>query len=172
MSSAPPFNWAADTDLSKAQEIVRLGELVMEDVRELATSGDSRAATLAAAMSAVAAGIFVAAVTILGFAKYDTKAVYALFASAAIFVLSSGLAILSAAPADFYVRGFYPKSLAETIGDELQIAKWVAEDIAKKLDANRKVLNKQGRMLIACYFTAAAGVILPLLVSLYFTIYR
>ena len=170
MPSAPQFTWAQDTDLRKAQEIVRLGELVMEDVRELATSGDSRAATLAAAMSAVAAGVFVAAITILGFAQRDINAVYALFASASFFVVSAGLAVLSAAPVDFYLRGFNPKSLAETLGDELQIAKWVAEDIAKKLDANRHILARQGRLLTACYYVAAAGTIVPLLVALYLTL--
>ena len=156
--------WAEDVDLLKAREIQRLAETQLEDVIALATSGDSRAATLAAAMSAISAALLAAAVTILGFTAVDAVAVGSLVGSSAAFIIAGGLAVWSARPTDFYLRGYNPAALIPQPGDELMIVKWVTEDVARRIEHNRQVLARAGRLMNLSYAVSAAGIFLPLIV--------
>ena len=148
---APLPAWSSDTDLAKAKEIQRLAEIQLEDVISIATSGDSRAATLGAAMSAISAALLATAVTVMGFTERDLVAIYALIASSACFIVGAGLAVASAAPTSFHLRGYSPVNLIGQPGDEAMIVRWAVEEGARKLERNRRVLARAGRFMLASY---------------------
>lgn len=156
-----PLNWSPDPDGKRTREIQRLAEIQLEDVIAIATSGDGRAATLGAAMSAISAGLLVAAVTVQGFTGHDYRAVVALYLASAFFIVAAGLAVSAAAPSDFYLRGYNPAKLASHGGTEEDIVRWATEDLARKLDHNARVLRRGGRLMWASYLCSLVGIVLP-----------
>jgi hypothetical protein len=161
-NTTPPLNWPDRTTKEAVREIARLGEIQLEDIRELAVSSDSRSATLFAGLAAVGAALVAAAVAVLQLAHPLMYAVWALVASAACFVAAAFAAACASLPSDFGPRGIMPSKLTHQ-ADELQIIKWSAEatEVKIRYNADRMVIAK--RWFWGAYVLVVAGIVVPAL---------
>jgi uncharacterized membrane protein YgcG len=155
------IRWATDTGIKKAQEVVRLAELQLEDILAVATSNDARAASWGSAMSAVSAGMLAAAGALIAVASPDWRVCAALIGSSIMFMVAAGVAIWSGGPVEFSVRGFSPENLASRQATLLDLAKWTANDANIRIQRNQKALARSGKCLKLAFKIAAAGIIFP-----------
>jgi len=158
------FEWPPSVQINEAREIVRLGELQMEDIRELAISGDSRAGTISAALSAVAAGLVAAAVAVLQLKQPNIASIAALLCSATFFATAAGFALGAAFPSDFGIRGFDPAKLIGLDVNEFQIVKWNAEALVETIAHNTEKLRQASDRFRLAYFLSAGAIAVPALI--------
>ncbi|QCB42340.1 hypothetical protein E5673_08940 [Sphingomonas sp. PAMC26645] len=128
--------WPALSDVNAAREIVRLGEIKMEDLLSMALAADTRANTLAYTFATVSAALLVTALGLGNVATPSHPAVWAAGAAAATFLASAGMAMWASRPTLFYTRGFNPRDLGPRAPTEIELLRWAAEDLADRIDVN------------------------------------
>jgi len=119
-----------------SREIVRLGEARMADILAISLAADQRANVQAYTLACIAAAIAVAAAAYANIGGHDPSAVWALTASAVLFLPATALAFVACAPVIYHTRGYAPSLIVGGANNEMQILMWTADEIQRRIDVN------------------------------------
>jgi hypothetical protein len=134
------------SSLEAVKEVQRQAESCLHGTLELAIAADQRATTMSGITGAGAAALTAAAVAIYDAKSPDMELVVGAAASAGILFFAAMLFAWAARPVDFHIAGYEPNSLANAERDEKWTSIYVAEDLQRRIDANRSGLARAGRL--------------------------
>jgi hypothetical protein len=131
-------------------EVLRLGELTLENTIRFGLASDQRAM--------VQAGIF-GATSAASLTVWDGENAFAVGILVLTMAAACGFAVWAARPTYFYGTGYQPRLLARNPLSERQVRQFVAEDVQLRIDDNNALLEQAGHWTVASYTAAAAGAV-------------
>ena len=146
-------------------EICRNGELILQNMLQIALGADQRATSTAGIFGAGSVALFAAAVT-LGTSEVGNPAfMWSAIVTAALLFIASALAAWGAYPVKFFISGHEPALLVQGTSDPVWMKRYLCEDIQVRINANRVIVRNANRKLKAGLLFAAAAI--PIGIAVY-----
>jgi len=153
------LTWHPSSDGEAVAEIVRLGEIKLEDMLATALASDSRAINQASIFAALAAGLFAAAIAVAQMTGHAAHLVAAPAIAAVIVLVASFIARQAASPVDFYGRGYTPAKLSPYADNLDQLRRSVAFDLDCRIRDNAAHMAKSAKLLGISFQVAVGGLL-------------
>jgi hypothetical protein len=163
MSNLP---WSAQADSRAIAEILRLGEVKLEDMLTTALASDARAINQASILAALAGGLLAAGIAITQVHGYHQEYVVGPIVSAVVTLIGSFVSRQAAAPVDFAARGYSPHNLAPLASDFDRLMMKVAEKMDKRIIENTAHMEKAAKLLTWGFRIAVLGLVLGALTAI------
>ena len=127
-------------------ELHRQGEICLQGTVQLATALDQRATTTSGIFGAGALALLTAAAAMSGASQRIVPFIYGASTTAALLFCGALFCAWAARSTDFFVSGYEPRRLLKSAGDKFWMLRYAVEDIQKRIDANRIVLERSSTL--------------------------
>lgn len=141
-------------------EILQQGQDCLSGTIQLAIASDQRATAMASIFGAGFVALLATAAAIFGGSTFNEPLFYACLTTSSALFIASFICAWAARPIDFFVGGYEPRYLIKSAGDSSWMKKYAAEDVQKRIDANRKCLSKSSKCVT---IGATIALVAPLL---------
>jgi hypothetical protein len=151
-----------------AREIARQAETRLMAIMALATAADARATMLCGIFGAASVGLGAAVLTYLGTDHPAARLIASGTVTAVLFLAAAIIAAFAGAPRDFWLAGGMPKALRDWAWEgtrwrsEAEMLDGTAQRLADAIDLDRRLLERESRLVNSSLWVAAAAVILGL----------
>jgi hypothetical protein len=152
------------------REILRQAEKYLDNSLKVAVAADQRATTLMGIYGAVGVALLVSAAT-LGTRPEPDLSIIGAITVMAVFLLVAGLLCgLAGKPIDFYVSGYEPEKIVESSTDQWWLLRYVCEDLQRRIDVNKQILQKSSWFIFGSFAVAGSSVLVGIIVFVVFRI--
>ena len=163
---------AGPMPIELAREIARQGEARLDAIVDLSTAAVARATTLCGIFGAAGVTITAAVLAYLSSTRPTRALVLGGAMTAALLLIAGGLAAFAAAARNFWIKGASPTELTTWAASasgwrtEVQLLKVVSDRLAKAIEANRRLLEREARLVNWSLWLGALAVLVGPLVAL------
>jgi len=132
----------SDLPVDATDEVLRLGEATLAGTVQLAVAADQRATAMAGIFGAGFVALLAVAAAVVTNERYTPSLFFAALTTAAGLFVAAVYCALAARPSDFFVGGYEPRKIMKSTGNVVWMKRYVCEDVQKRIDANRRSLEK------------------------------
>jgi hypothetical protein len=129
------------------KEVHRQAELCLQQTVQIAVAADQRASTLTGILGAGAIALLVASGNMLSAQTPKTALVAAAITAAIVLYLAALRCAQAARSTDYFLAGYEPRFWVGATSDEVWMLRFAAEDLQRRIDANRATLEVSSKML-------------------------
>jgi hypothetical protein len=148
-----------DIPEAAVREILRQGETYLDATLKVAIAADQRATTLMGIYGAVGVALLVSAATIGTRAQPDFSLIVSLGVVASLLLLAGLICGRAGRPIDFYVSGYEPTKIIKSSTHELWLLRYVCEDVQRRIDSNRRSLERSSVLIVSSFIISGLAVI-------------
>jgi hypothetical protein len=146
------------------REILRQGETYLDGTLKTGIGADQRATTLMGIYGAIGVALLVVAATLETRPQPDLSLIGAIVVTAFLVLLAGVICGLAGRPIDFYVGGYEPEKIVRSSTDELWLLRFVCEDLQRRIDINRRTLEKSAALISKSFLVAGAAIVVGIVV--------
>lgn len=163
IEQAHGIDWRGIPD-SAVREILRQGETYLDGTLKTGIGADQRATTLMGIYGAIGVALLVSAATLATRAQPDLSLIGAIVVTALLVLLAGAICGFAGKPIDFYVAGYEPEKIIKSSTDELWLLRFVCEDLQRRIDMNRRSLEKSADLISKSFLVAGAAIVVGIVV--------
>jgi hypothetical protein len=152
------MDWSGVPD-SALREMLRQAETRLDSILKAAIGADQRATTLMGVFGAVGVALLVSAATIGTRAEPEWSLIFAIISAAILLLVAGVMCGRAGRPIDFHIGGYEPEKILKSSTDEIWLLRYICEDLQRRMDLDRKILEKASRLISGSFIMAGMSVI-------------